>query len=29
MNAYEKAHQENFTSPEMKAAYGGMKDRAF
>lgn len=29
MNAYEKAHQENFTSPEMKAAYSGMKDRAF
>lgn len=29
MNAYEKAHQENFTSPEMKSAYGRLKNNAF
>ena len=29
MNAYEKAHQENFTSPQMKKAYQGLQNRAF
>ena len=29
MNQYNQTHQERFTSPEMKAAYGGLKDRAF